>query len=89
MGYTSLVGIASAVDRRTSLQWHLQHNHFPPVPVFMVPVCEAAIDACLEGDDERPVDLPEGLTWRGRSSAPAWAVVEGHHLEYYLDEEVL
>ena len=37
--------------------------------------------------------MPEGVTWRGETYAPAYAVIESHHLEAwcsedeYLDEE--
>ena len=35
MGYSSAVGMAGATDLRTALGWHLQSNHFPPVPTEM------------------------------------------------------
>jgi len=70
-----------------SLHYHLQYNHFPPVPVTMIPVCIAAIDAFHEGDHDREIPLPIGTFWRNQEVAPAWAIVSAHHLDYFIDEE--
>lgn len=63
---------------------HLTANHYPPVPTSMVPVCIQAIEHGNEGDFDAPVDLPEGITWRGRSQAPASAIIEAHHLDEFV-----
>ncbi len=70
-----------------SLHYHLQHNHYPPVPVSMIPVCIAAIDALHEDDPDREIALPEGVFWRNREAAPAWAIAEAHHLGCYIDDD--
>ena len=31
------------------------------------------------------IELPDGVTWRGETSAPAWSVIEAHHLQSFLD----
>ena len=87
MGRMSLEGMLdSEITRRTALEWHLRSNHFPPVPLSMVEPCEQAIDACNEGDSDRQIQLPEQTSWRGHDTAPAWAIVEGHHLDSFLDD---
>jgi hypothetical protein len=71
-----------------SLTIHLRHNHYPPVPMSMVAVCISAIhsyNANFNGDEV--LDLPEGTSWRGKSSAPAWAIIESHHLGEWCDNE--
>ena len=71
-----------------SLAIHLRHNHYPPVPALMVPVCIKAIDsynANLNGDEL--IELPEGVSWRGNPSAPAWAIIESHHLDSWCDSD--
>jgi hypothetical protein len=60
----------------------------------MVPVCVDAIEAMMDGDSDELVALPEGTLYKGRSSAPAWAVMENFRLEAIIDsllsgEEVL
>lgn len=71
----------------TALSWHLQSNHYPPVPLSMVPVCLAAIEAANEGDYDRLIDLPEGVLYRNNEQAPAWAIAEAHHLDSFIDSE--
>lgn len=92
MGRMNAMGMAEAVrDGTTSLKdaltWHLMANHYPAVPVSMIPACIAAIDAVNVGDDERLIDLPEGCRYRGEPQAPASAIVEQHHLDSFLNME--
>jgi len=70
----------STLGLRNALSIHLTSNHYPPVPTEMVEPCVLAIEAI----DRRSITLPEGVLWRGQTTAPAWAVVEGHHLEAWL-----
>lgn len=70
-----------------SLTWHLQSNHFPPVPKSMVPICIAALEAYGEEDYDRLIPLPEGVGYKGLTVAPANAIVEQHHLEAWLAED--
>lgn len=88
MGHMSLEEMRKEIaDMTAVLTWHLTSNHYPPVPVNMVDPCLVAIGACNEGEPDFEVELPDGITWRGKTAAPAWAIVEGHHLEYFLDSE--
>lgn len=70
---------------------HLRGNHYPPVPLTMVQPCIDSIDAFNEGEGDRMITLPEGVSWRGNLEAPAYAIIEAHHLdawlEYDMDEE--
>jgi hypothetical protein len=76
--------INSDIDLKTQLVYHLQGNHYPPIPLSMVQPCIYAIEACNEECYNRMIELPEGISWRGQSSAPAHAIVEGHHLDAWL-----
>jgi hypothetical protein len=87
MGRLSLEEMGKEMAEMTQvITWHLTSNHYPPVPVNMVDPCLIAIGACNDGQPNFEVALPDGITWRGRSTAPAWAIIEGHHLEYFLEE---
>jgi len=66
---------------------HLRGNHYPPVPLSMVPVCIEAINAYNEDEGSRLIPLPEGVSWRGSLEAPAYAIIEAHHLDAWLDIE--
>jgi hypothetical protein len=83
--FAGLVG-EGAISLEQAIGWHLQSNHYPPVPLSMVPVCIEAIEAGQEEDWGRLIELPEGVLWRGKNSAPASALVEAHHLDSWLQE---
>ena len=74
------------ISLRQQLSWHLTSNHYPPIPTFMIEPCIQAIEAGREGDGERLIALPDGVSWRGRAEAPAHAIIEQHHLEPWCDE---
>ena len=79
--------VESVIDIHQSITIHLTSNHYPPVPTSMVQPCIDAIYACEDEDYNRPIELPHGVEWRGQSSAPAHAIVKGHHLEPWLYSE--
>ena len=60
---------------------HLRSNFYPPILLSMVQPCIDAIDAYWECDNDRDIELPEGVTWRGNTSAPTWAIIENHRLD--------
>ena len=84
MGYNTAVDLASSINMQQGMAIHLQSNHYPPVPTSMIQPCIDAIFACVDMDDEVLIQLPNGVTWRGHDTAPAWAIVEGHHLEPWI-----
>jgi len=63
---------------------HLQANHYPPVPSFMVQPCVDAIFAVNDWRADESIDLPNGVLYKGMTSAPAWAIVEQHHLDAWV-----
>jgi hypothetical protein len=66
---------------------HLQANHYPPVPKSMVKPCVEAIDAVNDlGLWNLDIELPEGISWRGLTTAPASAIIEAHHLDAWIIE---
>jgi hypothetical protein len=75
------------LDIEMAISHHLQANHYPPVPLIMVDPCIDAIDAYWEESVERKIDLPKGVYWKGETYAPAWAIIEQHHLEPWTCED--
>jgi hypothetical protein len=51
----------------------------------MVQPCIDAIDAYYDEDYNRYIAMPEGVFYKGMSHAPASAIVEQHHLEWFID----
>lgn len=84
MGSMTAQELSTILDLEGSLKLHLTANHYPPVPVSMVQPCIDAIDAYHDEDYQRQIELPEGISWRGNSTAPASAIVKAHHLDAWL-----
>ena len=75
------------ISLKDAIAIQLRSNHYPPVPLSMVEPCISAIDACNADDSELLIALPDGVSWRGKESAPAWAIVESHHLEFWVSQD--
>lgn len=73
------------LDLSTAIKIHLTSNHYPPIPVEMVEPCIDAIDAYHNNDGHREIKMPQGITYKGRITAPAWAIIEQHHLEAWCE----
>jgi hypothetical protein len=92
MGRLAAEDMIQQTDLKTALRWHLLSNHYPPVPESMIQPCLDAIEKAYQdhwGDASLSdlIELPEGISWRGESSAPAYAIIEAHHLDAFIDLE--
>ena len=91
MGAVTALGIKDEVlDLETQLLYHLKGNHYPPVPAEMVAPCIEAIDAYYDEDYDRMITMPMvgdfQILYKGMTHAPARAIVQQHHLEFWLPE---
>lgn len=84
---TDLAEMDLGLSMADSIAIHLSANHYPPVPRSMVQPCIDAIDAYWEDDYNRLIELPDAITWRGETSAPAHAIIEAHHLHAWCQED--
>jgi hypothetical protein len=50
----------------------------------MVLPCIEALEAYWEDETDREIKMPEGVSYKGLDTAPAWAIIEQHHLEAWL-----
>ena len=92
MGSVTALGIRDSVlDLETQILYHLRGNHYPPVPAEMVAPCIEAIDAAYDDDLDLMIDMPKvgdfQILYRGSTQAPARAIVDQHHLSFWLPEE--
>jgi hypothetical protein len=90
MGSVTAIGLADSVlDLETQILYHLKGNHYPPVPAEMVTPCIEAIDAAYEEDYNRMIAMPMvndfQITYKGATEAPAWAIIEQHHLDWFIN----
>lgn len=74
------------ISLETAMHWQLGSNHYPPI-TEMVPACVEAIEKARDGEWDALVELPEGCSYRNSATAPVWAIVEGHHLEPWCEQE--
>lgn len=88
------MGLSTAMDIRDTdatleqqIAWHLQGNHFPPIPLSMVSVCIEALDAYNNESVNKLISLPEGVGYKGLTVAPAWAIIDQHHLDAWIDKD--
>jgi hypothetical protein len=89
MGSVTAIGLADSVlDLETQILYHLKGNHYPPVPAEMVTPCIEAIDAYYDEDYDRMIDMPKvgdfQILYRGETQAPAHAIVDQHHLSWFI-----
>jgi hypothetical protein len=89
MGSLAALDIATNIDitLEQQIEWHLRSNHYPPVPASMVQPCIDAIDAGWEEDWNKEITLPDGVLYKGKTTAPAYAIIEQHHLDAWLMED--
>lgn len=91
MGSTFAMDLAEGVKTKLQLEnavrTHLLYNHYPPLPSSMVGPCVRAIEYANRGEYDKKVRLPEGMFYKGKRLAPVDAVIEAHHLEFFLDED--
>ena len=88
MGYTTALDLSENLDitLEQAIGYHLQGNHYPPVPLSMVQPCVEAIDAYYDESYDKLIEMPEGVSYKGNTHAPAWAIIEQHHLDPWLPE---
>lgn len=90
MGAMRAMDIAEHFDLEEGISIHLRTNHYPPVPIEMLPTCIEAIDAVnSESDWDKLITLPDGILYKGLPQAPASAIIEQHHLEFWIIESEL
>jgi hypothetical protein len=81
------LALADNLTIENQIAIHLSSNHYPPVPAIMVQPCVEAIDAVNDaGLWDLEIPLPEGVSWRGLTTAPAHAIIEQHHLNAWIIE---
>lgn len=75
-----------AISLREALGWHLQYNHYPPLPKSLIGVAERAIDKANQGEWDAKLVLPKGCTVNGRRTMTVGQVAEWLHLGDFISE---
>jgi hypothetical protein len=96
MGSITAIGLAdTTLDLETQLAYHLQGNHYPPIPKIMIQPCIEAIDAAYDEDWDRKINLPcdgvdkDGepfqITWKGNTWTTASMLIDHAHLQWFIE----
>lgn len=83
MGRTALEDMLNHANVDQALHWHLTNNHFPPIHEDFHPAAQQAIDLVNKRQGQTPITLPNGIV------KTAYEIIEGLHLDSFLDDEVL
>ena len=80
LNFATELSVMDDMSIEMQLGIHLQSNFYPSIPSSMVQPCIDAIDAYWDEDFDRQIEMPEGVSYRGMTTAPAHAIVEQHRL---------
>lgn len=69
-----------------TVSYWLQYNMYPPVPQTMVEPCVQAIHAALADEWEEDIALPDGVTYKGNTWAPAHELINQHYLWAFIEQ---
>lgn len=87
MGHMQASEMAGMLDIDSALQWHFRSNHYPPLPLSLIPAAKKAIQFARQGQWERYIQLPEQITYKGKKYAPVSAAVKEWHLDAWIGDE--
>ena len=89
MGSNFATDLASmdTLTMKQQIEIHLTGNFYPPIPAFMAEACVQSIEAYWEDDTDRHISMPEGVFYKGMSHAPAWAIINQHRLDPWIQED--
>ena len=94
MGRTQAEGFAVAVAEGMvnldgALQYHFTSNHYPPLPVSLIPLAKRIIETVSDdaGRVDEMVNLPDGRLWKGKAKAPVSECIEAWHLDSFIQWE--
>lgn len=80
-----ITGMGLALE--SSISIHLRSNCYPPVPHYMTPIAVESVELVNGDEAERLIELPEGVSFKGRTVVKAWEVVEAYRLDAFIDWE--
>jgi hypothetical protein len=94
MGYLTAIDMADNTDTlEDAIRMHFRGNCYPPIPGAMVPVGVEAIHNVVEAEFSRdydlldkPIQLPDGIEFRGSDTVSSIDAVEKLFLGAFVDQ---
>jgi hypothetical protein len=89
MGTQFAVDLKELVKLDVALEVHLRNNHYPPLPLSLIPVCKQIIKNINNGESDKMVKLPEGITTHRKygKTIPSYIGAESWHLYPFCEQE--
>lgn len=92
MGHSQAAGYAEMVadggiDLTQAVRAHMASNLYPAPPAYMVPVAVSAIEAAQNDPEDgygENIDLPEGVEYRGSTTATASDIIQAFRLDAFV-----
>jgi hypothetical protein len=86
MGKMAIESMLEMMDVDGALRWHLQFNHYPPLPGCVFSLAKQAIKLAENGKWESRINLTKsGISWHGQHSVPVSECIEEWHLENFIN----
>lgn len=88
MGTQFALDLKELVQLDVALEVHLTGNHYPPLPLSLIPVCKRIIKNINNGESDKMVKLPEGITHRKYGKViPSYIGAETWHLYPFCNQD--
>jgi len=84
MGHINALRVLDLITLEGDLRFHLQNNHYPPVPDVMIPIALKAVVLCRNDQFNKTIEIP--IEYRMGWMVPAYVIVEAYHLEPWVNE---
>ena len=78
-----------SLSTHEALHLHLSGNLYPPMPASMIPVGLKVLRFANRGAWGHKLRMPEGIKFRGSSTATVKQLVESMRLDTFIDTEVV
>lgn len=82
MGSQTARELATLTNLEAALIFHFRGNHYPPLPLSLIPLALKIVKEEVGPDDE--VELPQGVTYRGSKTAPVYECINAWHLQEFI-----
>lgn len=88
MGYMSALDMnEQAGCTYATMKWHLQSNHYPPHPEYMIPFALKAVEYANKGNFDHMLTVPKPATFRGKRKCSVYDAIESLHLDAFITWE--
>lgn len=85
MGYQYASELAQELSLPTALSVHFSTNCYPPVPRVMIPFAVEVLERATDELWDEPVELPDGVQWRGQDSMTVSEAIEALYLQAFVE----